>query len=154
MARAQSQFMRIYDATGVTYQRWQSYYSGSTVSWAGQQWDYVPFIADGITAGISGDESDITVTAPATTLVMQAFEPSIAEGRLVDLAIYQFNTLSGNDSPQAGQQLVAAYTGQIVGGSGGLTSMTLKLGSALSPVGAQIPPRKFTTQVMGAGARL
>jgi hypothetical protein len=154
MARAQSQFMRIYDATGVTYQRWQSYYSGSTVSWARRQWDYVPFIADGITAGISGDESDITVTAPATTLVMQAFEGAINKGRLVDLSIYQFDTVQGNNAPQSGQLLVAGFTGQVVGGSGGLTSMSIQLGSALSPVGAQIPPRKFTTAIMGKGCRL
>jgi hypothetical protein len=154
MARAQSQFMRIYDATGVTYQRWQSYYSGSTVSWASLQWDYVPFIADGITAGISGDESDITVTAPATTLVMQAFEGAINKGRLVDLSIYQFDTVQGNNAPQSGQLLVAGFTGQVVGGSGGLTSMSIQLGSALSPVGAQIPPRKFTTGIMGKGCRL
>jgi hypothetical protein len=154
MARAQSQYMRIYSITNITYHRFQNYYGEQTVSFGGNNWQYLTFSANGFTAGISGDETNVTITAPATTLVMQAFEPSIAEGRLVDLEIYQFNTLFGNDSPQAGQQLVAAYTGQIVGGSGGLTSMTLKLGSALSPVGAQIPPRKFTTQVMGAGARL
>lgn len=154
MARAQSQYMRIYSITNITYHRFQNYYGQQTVSFDSNNWQYLRFIANGFTAGISGDETNVTITAPATTLVMQAFEPSIAEGRLVDLEIYQFNTLSGNDSPQAGQQLVAAYTGQIVGGSGGLTSMTLQLGSALSPVGAQIPPRKFTTGIMGKGAKL
>jgi hypothetical protein len=154
MARAQSQYMRIYSITDITYHRFQNYYGQQTVLFGGNNWQYLTFRANGFTAGISGDETNVTITAPATTLVMQAFEPSIAEGRLVDLEIYQFNTLSGNDIPQPSQLLVAAYTGQIVGGSGGLTSMTLKLGSALSPVGAQIPPRKFTTQVMGAGARL
>ena len=154
MARAQSQYLRIYDTTGITYQRWQSYYGGSAVSWDSQSWQYVPFIADGITAGISGDETDITVTAPATTLVMQAFEAAISRGRLVDLSIYQFDTILGNSTPQAAQELVAAFTGQVVGGSGGLTSMTIQLGNALSPVGAQIPPRKFTTKIMGKGCRL
>lgn len=154
MARAQSQYLRIYDSTGTTRQRWQSYYSGKTVSWSSASWQYVPFIADGFTAGISGDESDISVTAPATTLVMQAFEAAIRRGRLVDLSIYQFDTILGNNDPQSAQELVAAFTGQVVGGSGGLTSMTIQLGSALSPVGAQIPPRKFTTAIIGKGAKL
>jgi hypothetical protein len=154
MARAQAQYLRIYDSSGITYQRWQSYYGNTTVSWSSASWQYQPFIADGFTAGISGDEANINVTAPATSVVMAAFLPAIANGRLVDLSIYQFDTLLGNDAPQAGQELVAAYTGQVVGGGGGLTSITLQLGSALSPVGAQIPPRTFTTAIMGKGCRL
>lgn len=154
MARAQSQYLRIYDTAGVTYQRWQSYYANTTVSWSSSSWVYVPFIADGFTAGIGGDEANVSVTAPATSVVIEAFLEAINNGRLVDLSIYQFDTLQGNNSPQVGQALVAGYTGQVVGGSSSLTSITLQLGSALSPVGAQIPPRKFTTAIMGKGCRL
>ena len=154
MARAQSQYLRIYDTAGVTYQRWQSYYGNTTVSYSSASWQYVPFIADGITEGISGDESNITVSAPATTTVMDAFLPAIRDGRLVELSTYQFDTQLGNDIPQAAQVLIGRYTGQVTGGSGGLTSITLQLGSAISPVGAQIPPRAFTTAIMGKGCRL
>lgn len=151
--RAQSQYLRIYDSGGTTYQRWQSYYANTSVTWSGAKWLYVPFMADGITAGISGDESSVAVTAAATSMVLDAFETAIREGRLVDLSIYQFDSLVDNDAPQAAQELVAAYTGQVVGGGGSLTSLTLQLGSALAPVGAQIPPRKFTTAIMGQGVR-
>ena len=154
MARAQSQYLRIYDTAGVTYQRWQSYYSNTTVSWSSASWQYVPFIADGFTAGLSGDEADISIAAPATSVVMDAFLTAIRRGHLVELSIYQFDTIYGNDTPQTGQELVASVIGQVVGGSGGLTSMTIQLGNALSPVGAQIPPRKFTTRIMGKGCRL
>lgn len=151
--RAQSQYLRIYDSGGTTYQRWQSYYANTSVTWASAKWLYVPFIADGITAGVSGDESNVTITAAATSMVIDAFEAAILDGRLVDLSIYQFDSNSGNDSPQAGQQLVAGYTGQVTGGAATLTTLTLQLGSALSPVGAQVPPRKFTTAIMGQGVR-
>jgi hypothetical protein len=154
MARAQSQYLRIYDTAGVTYQRWQSYYANNTVSWDSASWAYVPFIADGFTAGIGGDEASVSVTAPATSVVIEAFEEAIGAGRLVNLSIYQFDTLLGNSTPQAGQTLVGSFTGQVVGGGSSLTSITLQLGSALSPVGAQIPPRKFTTAIMGKGCLL
>lgn len=154
MARAQSQYLRIYDAGGTTYQRWQSYYANITVTWDGQSWQFVPFIADGFTEGISGDEANITVQAPAITTVVTAFETAILDGRMVELSTYQFDPLFGNDAPQAGQTLIARYVGQVAGGGGGLTSLTLQLGSAISPIGAQIPPRKFTTAIMGKGARL
>ena len=151
--RAQSQYLRIYDSGGNTYQRWQSYYANTSITWASAKWLYVPFIADGITAGVSGDESNVTITAAATSMVINAFEAAILDGRLVDLSIYQFDSNSGNDSPQASQQLVAGYTGQVTGGTATLTTLTLQLGSALSPVGAQVPPRKFTTAIMGQGVR-
>jgi hypothetical protein len=154
MARAQAQYMRIYGADGVTYQRWQSYYGNTTVSYDSSSWQYVPFVADGFTAGLSGDEADISVTAPATSVVIDAFESAISSGRLVELSIYQFDPELGNDVPQFGQELVAGYTGQVVGGTAALTTLTLQLGSALSPVGAQIPPRNFTTAIMGKGAVL
>lgn len=154
MARAQSQYLRIYDIAGTTYQRWQSYYANTSVTWASAQWLYVPFIADGLTAGISGDESSITITAPANTIVMDAFELAIRAGRMMDLSIYQFDAAVNNDTPVSTQELIAQFTGQVVGGSGGLTSITIQLGNALSPVGAQIPPRKFTSSMIGKGAKL
>jgi hypothetical protein len=151
--RAQSQYLRIYDSGGTTYNRWQSYYANDSVTWAGFKWLYVPFIADGITAGISGDESNVSVSTAATSMALTAFLNGIKEGRLIDLTMYEFDSLEGNDAPQAGQTLIAAYTGQIIGGSATLTSLTLQLGSALAPVGAQVPPRIFTTGIMGAGIR-
>lgn len=153
MARAQAQYLRIYD-DATTYQRWQSYYANVTVTWDGTPWQYVPFSADGFTEGISGDESNISVQAPAITTVVTAFEAAILDGRMVELSTYQFDPLNGNDVPQASQALIARYVGQVAGGGGGLTMMTLQLGSAISPVGAQIPPRTFTTAIMGKGARL
>lgn len=151
--RALSQYLRIYDSGGITYHRWQSYYVDRVVLWAGAQWTYVPYVADGITAGVSGDESNITITAPAIGIVVDAFETAILDGRLVDVMIYQFDAYIGNDSPQATQQLVASFTGQVTGGSATVTALTMQIGSALSPVGAQIPPRKFTTAMMGQGVR-
>jgi hypothetical protein len=154
MARAQSFFLRIFDIGGTTYQRWQSYYEEKTVSFQQQNWSYIPFAVDGFIAGVSGDESSITVTAPATTNVMQALDDAIIKGRLIEIKSYVFNSLTNNSTPQPGQALLASFTGQAVGGGNSLTSVTVNLGSALSPIGAQMPPRKFTTSIMGKGARL
>lgn len=150
MARAQSQYLRLYDAQN-TYQRWQSYYINTTVTWASAAWAYQAFSADGIAAGSSGNESDMRITLPATGLVMNTINRAIANGWLADLSIYQFDTLLGNESPQAGQELIALHTGQIVSASATLTTAIITLGSAISPVGVQIPPRRLTTIIMGKG---
>lgn len=154
MARAQSQYLRIYDSAGVTYARWQSYYVNTNVTWDSAQWIYIPFEADGITEGSSGEEAAVNVTAPATSVVTTNFLAGIREGRLVELRLYQFNALGGDTAPQADQQLVSTYNGQIVGGSSTLTRMTIQIGSALSPVGIQVPPRKLSVAMIGLGCKL
>jgi hypothetical protein len=153
MARAQAQYVRIYDSAGVTYQRWQSYYN-VTVTWQGASWAYQPFIADGMTAGLSGDEADITVSAPGSTAVVGVLEAAILNGRNLELLLYQFDTADGNDAPQAEQQLVFRHIGRILSGRGTLTNFSVRVGSAINPVHAQIPPKKLTTYVMGMGCRL
>ena len=154
MARAQSQYLRIYDAAGISYTRWQSYYAHATVSWQSAAWSYQAFEADGITAGQTGDESGISITLPATSLVMEQVTVALREARLVELLIYQFDSDLGNTTPQAGQELIAQYNGELVSAAGSFTSITLQLGTSLSPVGAQIPPRTFTTELIGKGCRL
>jgi phage-related protein len=153
MARAQSQFLRIFDAVNLVHVRWQNYYN-QVVTWDSQQWQPMPFMAEGLTEGVNGQESDIDVTIPAGTSAMRIVEQSILQGRLAELTVYQFDTILGNATPQTGQQLVTQYTGQIVSGGGELTSITMRIGAALTPIGAQVPPRKFTTAIMGQGCRL
>ena len=151
MATAQAQYLRFIDNTNTTVLWWQSYYAGATVSWQSASWQFIPFEASGMTAGISGAEASVTVVAPATPPVVSAFNDAIARGLLAELSIYQFDPTIDNSAPQSSQTQAALYVGQVVGGSASLTTMTLQLGSALSPVGVQIPPLKLTTQLMGIG---
>jgi hypothetical protein len=153
MARGQSQFLRIFSGS-TTYQRWQSYYVNTSVTWESAAWSYQPFDADGITAGEVQSESSISVTLPATTNVMEVVLQALDEARLAELRLYEFDTILGNSTPQAGQTLIASYLGEVVGVSGSFTSIQMQLGSSISPVGAQVPPRKFTTKLIGAPCQL
>lgn len=154
MARALAQYLRIYDAIGTTLHRWVSYYGYRSVTWAGETWEYQQFEADGFTAGASGDEANVTVSAAATPAVSIAFEAAIFDGHFVEMLLYEFNSTGGQVAPPTSQTLIAAFTGQAVGGTSTATRMLLQLGSALSPVGAQFPPRTLTTAIMGQGCRL
>jgi hypothetical protein len=53
-----------------------------------------------------------------------------------------------------GQVLEASFLGQVTGATATLTRMTIQLGSALDPVGYQVPPRSLTTLMIGVGCRL
>lgn len=153
MARAQSQYLRIF-LGGTTYIRWQSYYVNQSVVWSGQQWSYQPFNADGIMVGKVESESSITLRVPATTNMVEILLPSLDEGRLAELSIYEFDPNINNSSPQSSQVLIASYTGEIVNINGTFTELEIELGSSLSPIGAQTPPRSFTSKLIGAPCRL
>jgi hypothetical protein len=153
MGRAQAQYLRIFSGS-TTYQRWQSYYVNTSVTYDGAVWAYQPFDADGITAGEVQSEASISVTLPATTNVMEVVLQALNEARLAELQVYEFDTILGNSTPQTGQTLIASYLGEVVGVSGGFTSIQMQLGSSLSPVGAQVPPRTFSTRLIGAPCKL
>ena len=153
MARGQSQYLRIFDNAG-TYQRWQNYYINSTVIYGTATWAFLGFDVDGFTAGQTGDEGGVSVTLPATAFIIDTVEDALRNARLCELQMFEFDTLDGNDAPQADQQLIASYVGEVVGAGGPFESISLELGSSLSPVGAQVPPRKFTSRLIGVPVKL
>ena len=68
--------------------------------------------------------------------------------------MYEFDTRLSQAAPIASQTLIATYVGEVSKISGNFTQLSVNLSSALSPVGAQVPPRKFTTLLIGAPVRL
>jgi len=153
MARGQAQYLRIFSGS-ITYQRWQSYYVNTSVSYSGAIWAYQPFDADGLTAGEAQSESSISVRIPATANVIEVVLQALNNARLAELQLYEFDTLLGNSSPQSGQSLIASYLGEVVGVKGSFTEITMELGSSLSPIGAQAPPRKFASKLIGSPCKL
>jgi hypothetical protein len=152
MARAQSQFLRIYDSAGITYQRWQNFYSNAIVSWDSASWVYVAFTASGVASGATGDEGGITLTLPATGVVVQAVDLAMEQARLFEVRTYEFDPVAdGVSSPPAGQTLISTFLGEITSASEAGFEFTLQMGSSLSPVGAQFPPRTMTNNLIGMG---
>jgi hypothetical protein len=87
---------------------------------------------------------------------MRAFvERALAETWLAALDVYQLaDDGTADTAPPAGAVLVGSAIGEVIGASGGLSSITVRIGSALSPVGAQFPPRSATTPLIGVPCRL
>jgi len=124
--RAQAQYLRIYDESS-TYVRWQQYYVNQTITLDAASWTFNPFSANGIVGSSASGGNSISVTAPATTSVVDAFTAAIANNRLCE---------------------------EVTGMGGSFTGISIELGSSLSPVGAQVPPRKFTSYLIGSPLRI
>lgn len=152
MGRAQAQYLRIFDSSS-TYARWQTYYVNQTITLDSASWEYMPFSASGILeSGASGGKS-VSITVPATNSVVEAFTLALSYGRFCELKIYEFDSRLDQTAPQSGQNLIGAYTSQVVNVKGTFTRLDIELGSSLSPIGAQVPPRTFTSYLIGAPLR-
>lgn len=151
--RAFAQYLRIYGSTD-TYARWQNYYVNITVAWESASWDFVPFAAEGIETGDLQNEGSLVVVLPATSALYEQVLFALRQGLTVDIRTYEFDPRSNNASPQTTQTQVARYTAQVVNARRSMSQIELVLGGTLAPVGAQVPPRKFTSRLVGTPCRL
>ena len=154
MAVGQAAFASLGDGFGTVFARWQSYWIDQVVSWDSQSWTYQQLDWAGVTSGQAmGDQA--TLTLPAVPSVLQMTEAALAGPWVATLRVIQFDEeTAGSTPPAVNYVLAASCVGEIIGASATLTTMTWKLGSALSPVGAQFPPRTAITPLIGVPCRL
>lgn len=153
MATAQAAFLELGDGSGTVFARWQSYAIDQLVSWDSQSWTYQQLDWAGITSGQAvGDQASITL--PAVPSVLQLTEQARAGPWVATLRVIQWDEELSSTPPASGYVLAASCVGQVIGAGGGLTQITWRLGSALSPIGAQFPPRTAITSSIGVPCRL
>jgi hypothetical protein len=146
--RGQALFVELQDEQQTTtYARWQSFWIDATVTWEGQGWTYQPMDWSGITSGSGGDQA--TITLPRLPSVDSIMRRALAGLWLATLRVYQFDESLDAGAPQAGQVLVGSCIGQVISASATATSIELRMGSALSPVGAQFPPVLASDALIG-----
>lgn len=124
--------------------RWQSFFVGQTVD----GYTFAPFETSGVVVNASADQSEMTVTFPLTGVNMTTADRAFTDGWLAQVEIYSFQPLA-NDQPPSSKTQVADFIGEIIGVELTTTHVRLRLGSALDPVASQIPPRKFTSSLIG-----
>ena len=153
MATAQAAFLELGDGFGTTFARWQSYAIDQLVSWDSQSWTYQQLDWAGIISGQAvGDQASITL--PAVPSVLALTEQARAGAWVATLRVIQWDEELSSTPPASGYVLAASCVGQVIGAGGSLTQITWKLGSALSPIGAQFPPRTAITSSIGVPCRL
>jgi hypothetical protein len=150
--RGQAQYLRIFSGS-TTYQRWQGFYVGQTITLESQQWRYYPFVANGLIGGNAGNDEGVTVTVPATSTAVELFEEALSLNQLVEVRVFEFDTRLTQAQPQTTQQLIGTFIGEVLNISGTFSSIDVALGSGLASIGAQAPPRTFTSALIGAPLR-
>ena len=147
--RAQSQFLRIYTSGGSDHYLWQNFYVNQTVTVASKAHRYFPFSWEGISESSALGGQTVSLTLPATSLALSAFEAAFSSKHLCELQTYEFDTRLGISAPQSGQILIATFLGYVARMNGSFTELSVELGSTIAPVGAQIPSRTATNRLVG-----
>lgn len=152
--RGQVAFLSLGDGAGTTYHRWQSHWLDQLVTWGGAVFGYVGFDWSGVVSGqAAGDQ--VTLSLPASPIAIALTERALSATWVATLGVYAFpDDGSGDSGPPASMVLVADAIGEIVGATMTQSTVTWRLGSALSPVGAQFPPRSASTPLIGVPCRL
>lgn len=151
--RAQSQYLRLFDESA-TYYRWQNFYFNQTVTWDSVLWNYHPFALNAMVGTATQAEAGISVTLPATSVAVIALRTALDKNWLCELKMYEFDTRLSQQVPQAGQLLIGTFIGEVVGIGGTFTELDVSIGSSLAPVGAQVPPRSFSSRLVGNPIKL
>lgn len=151
---AQAALLELGDGAGTVYRRWQNHWLDTRITWSSQTWDYLGFNWEGLTAGAAAASDQITITLPREGDAGAIATQAVASRWVATLSVYQFDEAAALTGPPAGMPLLDSAMGQVVGLTGDATTLALRLGSALLPVGAQFPPLIATNRLIGVPCRL
>jgi len=144
--------LRIFSGS-TNYIRWQNYYVNQTISFSSQTFEFFPFEFGGINDSAAVGGSEMTVSMPATSAALTQFLKAQSNLRLCEIKLYEFSAYLAQTSPPQTFQVVATHVGQVLNLGGTFTQLQIGLGSVLSPVGAQVPPRTYSTALIGSPLR-
>jgi len=124
--------------------RFQNYWIGENVSYGGNTFGFLPFAFSGATVTKSGDNQPASLAFPNNALARGWAETAIRDQWLVTCQVMLINPDDRN-SPT----LLSTYTAQIVSGNWSDTGIEIRMASVLDAVGADVPRKKLTKQLVG-----
>jgi hypothetical protein len=126
-----------------TYQ-FQNYWVNEDVSYGGTTYGYMPFAFSGSAFTKSGDNQPATLAFPNNTLSRGWASTAIKERWVATIRIM----LLDPDNKSSGT-MISQYTGQVVSGGWDSTTLKLNMASVFDAVGADVPRKKLTQQLVG-----
>lgn len=124
--------------------RYQSYWPGLTVD----SHTFYPFNPTAIVSNATGGQQSLSIDLAISGEIVSVIEAGLGNGYFIELNFYQF-TPTTDGSPPTAKTLFASYIGELISASQDETTLSIQVGSSLDPVEAQVPPRKFTTTLIG-----
>jgi hypothetical protein len=124
--------------------RFQNYWIGENVSYGGNTYGFLPFAFSGATTTKSGDNQPASLAFPNNALARGWAETAIRSKWLVECRVMLINPSDRNNPT-----LLTTYTAQIVSGAWSDAGIEVRMASVLDAVGADVPRKKLTKQLVG-----
>lgn len=137
-------FAQYLTLTGSQSLYFQNYWIGENASYGGNTYGFLPFAFSGATITKSGDNQPASLAFPNNALARGWAETAIRDEWLVTCRVMLINPDDRN-SPT----LLTTYTAQIVAGNWGDVAIEIRMASVFDAVGADIPRKKLTKQLVG-----
>ena len=141
-----AQYLTLKNSSGTVRYNFQNYWvnedalgkDGSTV------YGFMPFAFSGVTVTKTGDNLPATLGFPNNSLSRGWGETAVQE-----VWIAQVQTVLVNPDNKPDYTVLCEYVGQIVNGTWDESSLQLNMASVLDAVGADIPRKRLTRQLVG-----
>lgn len=130
--------------TGSQTLRFQNYWIGENVTYSNNTYGFLPFAFSGATVTKSGDNQPAGLAFPNNALARGWAETAIRDQWLVTCLVMLINPDDRTDLT-----VLTSYTAQIVNGNWSDTGIEIGMASVLDAVGADIPRKKLTKQLVG-----
>lgn len=149
-------FLRLWEpTTNATGLALQSFYRQGPIVIGADSYQFLDFTVDGLANTGTADQNELTIVLPGLTAISTAADDAMAEGWLATLTVNQFDLPTRPDTPPPGQVVLLTAIGEVTGGGEDFpATVTITVGSALESLGAQVPPRRFTSALVGTPCRL
>ena len=125
----------------------QNFFIGQNMDYDGEQYQFAPFGFSGVTINRTADGTDASLVFPNNALTREwAFE-AINDRWFVQVDVVLVDATSTTSVDLAGR--VHQYFGQVSGGKWDQTALSLGVGTILDAVGADIPRRNLSQDLVG-----
>ena len=122
----------------------QNYWIAEDATYNGVRYGFLPFAFSGATSTKSGDNQPAAIALPNNDLARGWAETAIRSQWLARCRVMLIDTANRDNPTQ-----LTEYTAQIVAGSWSDQAIELRMASILDAVGADIPRKKLTKQLVG-----
>lgn len=129
---------------GLTF-RYQNFFIGKTVPYQGGTYDFLPFGFSGVTVNRTGDNIEASLVFPNNQISRAWVVNAVEEFWIAKVYVMVLDP--DNVAPP---DLLHNYVGQVATGGWNETAVTLQLNTVLDAVGADVPMRKLTRELIGA----
>lgn len=142
--QAFAQYLNLRSINGTSRYRFQNYWINEDAALNGATYGFMPFAFSGTTVTKSGDNQPATLVFPNNALSRGWAETVVTEQWMAECATVIVNPDDRNDLIT-----LTTYVAQVVNASWNETALELQMASVLDAVGADVPRKKLTKQLVG-----